>query len=208
MDEYDEYKDEYKQIQGLHELWSKAIMDWIRLMVPIGTVLFGFFSYIVIAQLENFRHLSSVWLFPLFGWGIFATVLIVWRLIVCHMDKQIVRMYPRMLELEQRLNWATHARYYYNNLSRHAREYLAQRLEQAIDPKKEDYRRYEEKAKEKGKDPYSLLLEVWDKYQYKSVTSRGHDIQNIAVIMVIVIAFGVVSVLSNLIISHLLLNIR
>ena len=97
----EEHKDEYKLIQELRELWSQAIMDWLRLMVPIGAVLFGLFSYI--GYLDELRKLSLVWLLPILGWGIFVTVLVTWRIVVCHIDKQIVGMYPRMLELEQGL---------------------------------------------------------------------------------------------------------
>ncbi len=188
-----EYKDEYKQIQELRKLWSQAIMDWMRIIVPLGTALFGFFSYI--GYLDELRGRPFVWVLPIVGWIIFVAVMVTWRVAVYHMDKQIVRMYPRMLELEQRLKWVTHVSYYYYNLHKRARRFLAQNLNMKdIDPNKVSYRKYE--AIKKDKDPYSLLLEVWDKYQHKSVTSRGHGVQNGVVIAIIVAAAGLAGFLA------------
>ncbi|MBA7564157.1 hypothetical protein ES708_05819 [subsurface metagenome] len=194
-----EYLDEYKHIQELRELWSQNIMTWTRLIIPVGGVLFGFFSYI--GQLDTLRNIPYIWLLPVIGGTIFITAIVTWRVVVHHIDKQIVRMYPRMLELEEKLNWATHTRYYYYNLHKRAKEYLADKLKIGFgELKKLHYEGFEQEAQKIQETPHSLLLKVWDKYRHDSVTSRGHSIQDGAAGIVILVSIIATLVLVKLII--------
>ena len=50
--------EEYERIQHLRELWSKAIMTWGQIFVPLGAGIVTFFT----TQLPNF--LEKGWGFP------------------------------------------------------------------------------------------------------------------------------------------------
>ena len=192
--------DEYRHIQQLRELWSQGIMTWLRVMVPIGAGIFGLFAYI--GQLGQIRTWPWAPLFPFFGWCIFAIFMITWRFVVHHIDRQIVGMYPRMIELEQHLRMATNTRYYFNNLSERGRAALANGLGIDVqelrrrDNRRLNYRRYERMALGQGQDPYVLLLGVWDALGYDSVGDRGHRIQNTAVILVILLSLALAFLLA------------
>lgn len=174
--------EEYQHIQELRKLWSGAIMDWVRVGIPVGGALFGFFSYL--PYLQQIRDFHCSWLLPLLGWLIFVIPMILWRVVAHHIDLQIVRMYPRMLELERELGWVTHATYYYNNLRRQARESLEDmlRIPRGI-LRNQNYQQYEQRCRGRRK-PISLLLDAWNSYDnqgHRSVTSRGHIPQDVAV---------------------------
>ncbi|OGO06804.1 MAG: hypothetical protein A2Y92_03180 [Chloroflexi bacterium RBG_13_57_8] len=68
--EYNMALDEYKQIQELRKIWTGAIMDWMKVGIPVGGALFGFFSYL--SSLDQIRESGFFWL-PLLGCFIFIT---------------------------------------------------------------------------------------------------------------------------------------
>lgn len=174
MDANELIRDEYNQIQQRRQLFSGFIMDWLRVMVPVGGGLFGFFSWLG-QRLAQDTSQSYFWLLPLFGWLLFAIAMITWRAVVHHIDRQIVAMYPRMLELEQRRGWFVDTIYYYNNLSRHAGRVLMGFVQLQDDqPERRNFRLYVNACRRSGQDPHDLLLRVWDQLGYRSVGSRGH----------------------------------
>jgi hypothetical protein len=163
---------EYEQIRNLRGLWSGAIMDWMKVGVPVGGALFGFFSFLSTTTLDNWKY---SWLLPILGWLIFVIPMILWRVVAHHIDQQIVEMYPRMLELEEKLGWVTHATYYYHNLSCKGKKLVKQKLGSL--PR--DYREYERTKKVGGS--YQQMLDIWDSLGLKSMGSRGHVPQDTAV---------------------------
>ena len=180
-----ELLEEYKHLEETRKFRSQHIMDWMRIGMPVGGALFALFSII-----------GESWLLILLGWILFITPIITWRFAVCHIDRQIVPMYPRMLEIERELRWTTNTVYYYNNLSRQARRNLEDRL--GVDEgwiNDHDFRQYLRQCGDR--DSYNLLLETWDRNRgRRSVGSRGPDIQNIAAISLVVVTGIIVLVLS------------
>lgn len=169
--------DEYEQIQRLRELWSKSIMTWAQVVLPLSAAIVAFF----VTQARS----KTGWDFPLLiiGWALFSLVMVYWRCVVHHIDEQIVALYPDMLRLDKTQGWETQTRYYYNNLSKRAKEHLWGKLlgQTGVAP---TYDTFKEKANEKKEEHYKLLHEVWSKYGFHSVGSRGHAPQDIAVLLV------------------------
>jgi hypothetical protein len=184
--------DEHRQIQELRKLWSGFIMDWMRVGIPVGGAIFGFFSYL--ASLEQVKEFGYSWLLPLLGWLIFIIPTIMWRIMAHHIDRQIVEMYPRMLELERQLGWKIHATYFYDNLRvKKPKKFLEDTIKkelkvQDFELKHLSYRQYEEKSGGR-ENAYEFLLKVWDKYGHRSETSRGHIPQDWAVAIIAIFTF-------------------
>jgi len=169
--------DEYEQIQRLREIWSRTIMTWGQIFIPLGAAIIAFFAI----QLPQFIDRNWGFQFLLIGWFLFSICMFYWRWTVRHIDGQIVQLYPRMLELEKIQGMETQTSYYYNNLSKQARKELAEELKklniQVNEREKLSYRDFVRKvSRHKVQD---LLLAVWDKYETGSVKSRGHRCQNI-----------------------------
>lgn len=172
---------EYQEIHRLRELWSKAIMGWVRIGLPVGAGLFGFFSYMATSNHQPYLSMA--------GWVVFVTPMILWRVVVyCHIDRQIVGMYPRMLELEQKLKWETNSSYIYNNLSEQGKKSLAGKLNIVVAAlEKMNFRQYAEAARKTTSTddaPYQLLLEVLSQFRRGAVSDRGHNLQNVAAIII------------------------
>jgi len=171
--------DQYKHIEDLRKLHSQHMREWVRIGMPVGGALFGLFSFISIRE-------DGCSLLPLLGWIIFITPMITWRAVAYHIDKQIVDMYPQMLELEKRLKWVANTTYYFNNLSGKAKTRLETEL---LCVKKnwlkgKHYQQYVEQCRRLSKNPdkpYKLLLDTWNQFGRGSVGSRGHCTLNIAV---------------------------
>ena len=170
--------DEYEEIQKLRQLWSRAIMTWNQIMIPLCAAIITLF----VTQLLKFKEIGWGFQFLLFGWILFTALIIYWRLLVHHIDHNIVGMYPRMLELEKEKGMETQADYYFRNLNKKSKRELADKIEVEFkEIKTYKFRDFKNKVKEndnKGKTPIDLLLEIWDELGWKSVTSRGHGIQN------------------------------
>lgn len=182
--------DEYKQIQQTRGMWSGFIMDWLKVMVPIGGAFFGLFSYL--GQV-TVKYLPCSWLLPLLGWLIFTTAILAWRIVVHHIIRQITAMYPRLLELEQRLGWTVHTIYYFNDLSNAGRKLVEERLRIQIGglTERRNYLQYRDECLRQGKDPYQLLLDVWNDQGYQSVGSRGHAPQDVAVGLISLVTLAI-----------------
>jgi len=188
--------EEYKHIQELRRLWSQFIMDWMRIGVPVGGAFFGFFSYL--GQV-TFSGESYSWLLPILGWSLFIKPMIMWRVVTHHIDRQIVEMYPRMLELERRLRWVSNTTYFYNNLRGRSRRLLENRL--GVENgwlNNRNYRQFRQECERRRRNPYNLLLDIWDERGHRSVTSRGHIPQDYAVVTIIAITLFIALILSNL----------
>lgn len=188
--------DEYEHIQDLRQTWSGFIMGWLGIMVPVAAAFDGLFSYI--GKVSNF---SYSWVFPLLGWLIFVIPLITWRVVVHHIDQQIVGLYPRMLELEQQpqRQWHTQGIYYFNNLTNQARHFLLEHILALPGDQARiiNYQQYRDICSSNGQDPRGLLLNIWDCFLgHQSVTSRGHLIQHVAVGIICVMTFSIASILA------------
>jgi len=184
--------DEYEQLQRLRELWSRAIMTWGQIFIPLGAAIIAFF----VSKLPDFANRGWVTPFLFIGWALFTLCMAYWRWIVHQIDRQIVGMYPRMLELEKERKMETQTAYYYRNLSKKSLKHLANKLKFPFDElKNTDFREFKRKVAQKGDNPYDVLLDVWDKFLYDSVTSRGHSFQDwvvgiLMVVFLIAIIFG------------------
>ena len=153
-------------------------MTWEQLILPLGAGIVAFF----VTQSRS----HAGWDFPLLlvGWALFSLVMAIWRLVTHLIDEQIVALYPDMLRLEQKDGTReTQTRYYFNNLSGRAKDCLGKQLSDPCRVSK--YENLKEKARNKGKNHYDLLLEVWTKYGRYSVTGRGHLILDSAVLALI-----------------------
>lgn len=170
---------EYEEMQKLRQLWSRAIMTWNQIVIPLCAAIMTLF----VTQLPKFKEFGWGFQFLLFGWGLFTAIIIYWRLSVHHIDHNIVGIYSRMLELEKEKGMEIQADYYFRNLSKKSKRELAGKIKVKFKEFKEikTYRDFKNKVKENDKEekaPIDLLLEIWDKFKWKSVTSRGHWIQN------------------------------
>jgi hypothetical protein len=190
---------EHHQIQEIRKMWSGAIMDWMKVGIPVGGAIFGLFSYL--SSLGQFKESCSSWL-PLLGWVIFIIPIVIWRFMAHHIDRNIVDMYPRILELEHKLQWDIHAPYvYYNLRNRKPRKYLESIIKEKTKDQKStlkdlSYKKYVEKSKDRD-NAYKSLLEVFDKYKDRSVTSRSHIPQDWAAGLICTISLAIALLLVN-----------
>jgi hypothetical protein len=173
--------DEYREVQKLRELWSKAIMIWGQVFIPLGAAIVAFFA--LLAALSGFSRGDFGIL--IIGWAIFTISMVYWRWMANHLDEQIVELYPIFLRIEQASKWDIITRYYFNNLADRSRSHLRHELGLESWPKK--YDDFVEDVKPKGLDYYGFLLSLWREYGRKSVTDRGHKIQDIVVFSIIVL---------------------
>lgn len=198
MDGPDPVREEYNQIVQRRSLFSGLIMDWLKVMIPVGGGLFGFLSWLGY-WLGQETSTSYFWLLPLLGWLFFATPMFAWRIVAHHISRQITVMYPRMLELERRLGWSVDTVYFYNNLSEDGRQIVLRCLPDLREhdrPERRDYPRYEQLCRQMRLNPHDLLLRVWQNLGYQSVGSRGHAPQDMAVYVVSIVALAIGSILA------------
>jgi len=181
--------DEYEQLHRLRELWSRAIMTWDQIFIPLGAAIIAFF----VTQLPDFANRGWATPFLFIGWALFSLCMIYWRWVVHQIDKQIVRMYPRMLELEKERKMETQTAYYYRNLNKKSIKYLANTLR--IQLENQDFREFKKKVAQKG-DPHDFLLNVWDNFLQNSVTSRGHSFQD-GVVGILIVVFLIAIILGS-----------
>lgn len=175
--------DEYEQLHRLRELWSRAIMTWGQIFIPLGAAIIAFF----VTRLPDFVNRGWATPFLFVGWALFSLCMIYWRWIVHQIDGQIVGMYPRMLELEKERKMETQTAYYYRNLNKKSIRYLANMLGIPFNElKNQDFREFKRKVAQKG-DPHDFLLDVWDKFLRNSVTRRGYSFQDWVVGILIVV---------------------
>ena len=128
----------------------------------------------------------------LFGFCVLAIVIFIWRWIVHNIDRQIVELYPRMIQLEADRKWEVQTRYYFNNLADRSIEYLSKELLH-LDFKLKRYEDFVEEAKKQGQDKYELLLSLWREFRgFYSVTDRGHKkLDKAAFLVVCIFPFGI-----------------
>ena len=171
--------EEYEQIQRLRELLSRQIMTWGQVLLPFGGAIIAFF---VTRPNLNVGGL-------LIGWLLFFGCMVYWRWVVHHIDSQIVGMYPDMLRLDSVKGWQTQTRYYYNNLSKRSKDSLEDYIwkdasGQARD-KAADYDTFKKTAEDRQKSHYELLQGTFHAHGRKSVTSRGHAVQDVAALFIV-----------------------
>ncbi|WP_456400579.1 hypothetical protein [Persephonella sp.] len=175
--------EEYRYLQNLRESWARSITIWNQIFIPLGAGILAFF----LSQIKNFGN--SYYIFLFLGWGIFSLCLLYWRWVVHHIDKQIVNLYPRIIELEKELKIEIYTAYFYKNLSKRSIKYLSEKLKiPQSELRKKDFR-YFKKISQPTFNHYDLIIEVWDTYFFKSVSSRGHLFQDILTIFVIFSVF-------------------
>ncbi len=172
--------DEYEQVQRLRELWSRSITTWGQVLLPLGAAIIAFF---VLLSKVGTGHTNFQLLF--IGWLLFTICMVYWRLVVYHIDRQIIELYPAMLRLDSTNKWDTQTRYYFNNLANRSRNYLRHQL--GLEHLPDNYDDFVDGAKHQHRDHYGLLLSVWRSHGWRSVTSRGHMIQDIAVFTAVVL---------------------
>jgi hypothetical protein len=191
---------EYQEIQHLRDLWSKGMATWGQILLPIS---FAIVSYFLKMYIDSGND-KFLWV----GWLLFLFVMLFWRVEVYLIDQQIVGLYPRLLEIESDCEMEAQASYYFRNLNRDAKNYLAKRLCDDVDNvtctelRNWDYRALRKYISNKGmaKKPHDYLLEVWDEFKHDkwaswlpsvnySVTGRGHIWKNFIIVIVIVIWF-------------------
>ena len=172
--------DEYEQVQRTREMWSRSIMIWGQVLIPLCAAIIAFF--VSIAAAGGFD--SSDFSFLIVGWAVFSICMFYWRWVVHHIDKQIVGLYPIMLRMEKEKEWDIHMRYYFNNLTNVSRKYLRHAL--GLEQVPRDYDDFVVEVKHGGKDQYGLLSAIWRQYGPYSV-DRGHRKQNSGVVILIVL---------------------
>ncbi|MBI4296062.1 MAG: hypothetical protein HY667_02965, partial [Chloroflexi bacterium] len=116
-----------------------------------------------------------------------------WRIVAHHIKRQIITMYPRVIELEHMLGWTVHTAYYYNNLSPDGREIINGALpELPPDPReRHNYFLFARECEINGRTPHGLLLEVWDEQGFGSVGSLGHAPQDVAVYLLSLVSLAI-----------------
>ena len=176
--------DEYEQTIKLRELWTRSIMIWGQVLIPLGASIIAFFVY----QTAKDGFSSNDFSILLIGWCLLAICMFYWRWIVHHIDEQIIELYPVILKLESEKGWEINIRYFYNNLSEKSNKRLIHELGLESLPKIYDdfvdevsKKSKVKKVSEKGIDQYGLLLDCWRRYGIKAVSDRGHKPQDIAV---------------------------
>jgi hypothetical protein len=189
---YSLQKEEYKQIYEHRKLWSGIIMDWLKLMIPIGGFLFAFFSYL--SEINKvYNPCFYICVLPYLGWLLFVVPLFIWRIVARHIMRQITLLYPRLLQLEENLKWEIDTAYIYNNLSKNGLNELKTYLKSKgysnnndSDglPERLNYAVYQNTCRGLNISVYKPLLHVWEKLGYNSVGSRGHIAQDIMVAIV------------------------
>jgi len=171
--------DEYEQVQRLREMWSRPIMIWGQVLLPVGVAVAGFFVRESLVR-------TGGWDFGLLlaGWFLLLICMGYWRWVVHHLDEKVVGLYPTMLRLERKDRRDTQTRYYFSNLAKRSRKHIRHQL--GLERMPNGYEDFVEGAKQQNVDHYGLLLDVWHDYGRNSVTDRGHRSQDIAVSVVMV----------------------
>lgn len=172
--------DEYEEIRQLRVHWSTGIIIRDRIFSSVLLALLA----LPASQLSNLFEFTFSFEFLAIV-GIFLLVAaLYWRLLNHNVDKQIVGLYGRMLQLEKQRGWEIHTKYYYSNLRKEYRKKICQDL--GLDANDcEKFEKFKKKAAEKSKKHYDLLINVWEEYEHESVGSRGHWIHDVfAVIFV------------------------
>jgi len=182
--------DEYEQAIKLKELWTRSIMVWGQVFIPLGAAIVAFFASQTAT--EGFSD-NDFWLL-LIGWFLFTVCMVYWRLVVHHIDEQIAVLYPVILKLEQKNNWQTHTRYFFNNLSVKSRRRICHEVGLESLPK--IYDDFVDAASEKGFDHYTILFGCWRRYHLHALSDRGHKIQYITVFSIVVLFLGLILSLS------------
>ena len=165
--------DEYEELQKLRALWSKAIItrDYIFIPLVMGIVA------VSLSQLPNF---PVEWRIPFLVFeGILLTAsALYWRSLSRSTDKEIVRLYGRMIELEKQNEMDIQTKYFYANLKSEHRKDINKKI--GLDDKNSNFSKFKEAAEAKQKNyHYDLLLEKWNQHEYESVGTRGHIIHEV-----------------------------
>lgn len=180
---------EYQEIQHLRDFWSRGMATREQIFIPLGAVIVSFFWTFYLTSPNNSTRIY----FPIIGWVLFFAIMSYWRYLSDHVDQQIVGMYPRMLELEKDLGMEVQGSYYFGNLNRESKNYLAKELGNVTDTvvNNWDYRDLKDHIHKQKltEEPHDYLLRVWKKFKKNSVTRRGHAFEEKLITLIIVIWF-------------------
>lgn len=167
---------EYEELQKLRALWSKAIVTRDYIFIPL---IMGIIA-VSLSQLPNFPAEWRIYFLAFEGMLLTFSVLY-WRFLSIKTDEGIVGLYGRMLELEKEQQMDIQTKYFYSYLKSDYREKINKKV--GLESENKNFSKFKKAAELKAKDlHYTLLIEIWDKYENESVTSRGHEIHNWAAI--------------------------
>lgn len=172
---------EYEEIQKLRQLWSRGIGTWNQIIFSLLVVVITAFGTLLL----KFRDNGWDFQFLLLLWGLLTAIVLYWRLSVFHIDRNIVGLYRRMLELEKETGMEIQADYYFRNLTKRCKRELAKKIgvqkNEIRKFLKYDFKDFKDKVngKKTKEHPIDYLLEIWSDYKWKSVTGRGHGITNL-----------------------------
>lgn len=143
---------EYDLLHRARMNWTDAMMRWRQIVLPLVAAVVSFF--IVLS--------TEYWAV---GWFIGGLILLYWRYCENEIDTQIVRFYPRILELEKGLGMTFYSRYIFNNRNTQLRD-VASLSDVSSD----------------ASFNYDGLLEAATRHGKAFVGKRGHDWHNRAVL--------------------------
>jgi len=93
-----------------------------------------------------------------------------------------------MLELEKTNNMEVQIKYYYHNLSKKSQKEIADTLGTGFPG---TFEKFKQETRNKQLNHYDLLIELWKKYEQRSVAGRGHGIHD-CFAMLIVLGYWIV----------------
>ena len=178
---------EYEEIQRRRELWSNVIISRDKLFF---TLAIGVFAYLG-TQLPEFIGLSMEKFLFVCGGVLLCTLVLVWRGLSIHVDRQIVGMYQEEVDLERRLGFNNQTKYIYENLTKRSKEHIAKLMgEKQKELENWNYEKFskagENLKKRNCRDHYDCLIAVLQKFGYCSVGTRGHWIWHLGALLLIV----------------------
>lgn len=171
--------DEYSELQKLRALWSKAIITREYIFIPL---VLG----IITASLSQLPNFPFEWISPFLTIeGIMLIIAVIyWRTLTWYTDRDIVRLYGRMLEIEREEGMDIQTQYFYQHLKGKHREKINQEI--GLNSDNKNFIKFRQKAKEKNeKKHYELLLGIWNDFGSKSVGTRGHFIHTVVAIVIV-----------------------
>lgn len=187
--------DEYEEIQHLREMRLEMQGKYNQIFIPLSLGTLTLF----IVNLPGFIDKKWGLQYLIIGGLILTLFLTFWRITCLHIDKQIVESYPRLLEIESEKEMELQSIYFFHSLNNKSKNMLASILKDRYGRsditcdkiQKMDYRQFKKEVEQIDKQkfnvkPQDLLLEIWDSYKNKSVTSRGHFSHNIFAILIVI----------------------
>lgn len=165
------FAEEYQNLQATRNTWSSGLGRYNQIFVPAVFIVLT----LVFTQLPYFINDGKGFEFLFIGWCIITSIIIIWRAVRIHVDRAIVFLYPRMLELEDRLNYEYFTSYFFRYLSKDAklelRDYLKEKgvVINIDELNKYDLRKFKEilKSGKIKETSQKIFLKIWDSFMDK-----------------------------------------